>query len=214
MAEPTFADVVNVVDAEREISSITADESDIVQRGLLQVKSEIGALLSTDELVGYVIEDWSSQPALTQQNTEMGQTARTKMHAQHDAEKTDIALSRAVENLFDFLPGIRAERHAYCYDKEVSGEHRTHQKATAQSGGTNFPDIREKSEGLKSVKTSRENIEKGKRTTKLVTDEKSAGDLREEMKKAFVTKTTSSTNDITPAQYGLKDRIVTIPNRI
>lgn len=37
-----------------------------------------------------------------------------------------MSLAITIENLFDLLPGIRAERHAYFYDKEIRREHEFH----------------------------------------------------------------------------------------
>ncbi|KAF7512190.1 hypothetical protein GJ744_002352 [Endocarpon pusillum] len=107
---------------EHEIKCITANRTASSQRRLLQVKSEITALLGTDELVVLAIEDWSSQLCRNHDNTEAGQLAETRVHTQNHTKRMDISIARAVENLFDLLPGIRAERHAYCHDKESNRE--------------------------------------------------------------------------------------------
>jgi hypothetical protein len=92
----------------------------------LEIKSEITALLGTDELVVLAVEDWSRQLALSHDIKKVGQLNETEKHAHYRAEEMDVSLARTVENLFGLLPEIRAERHAYFYDKEIRRERENH----------------------------------------------------------------------------------------
>jgi hypothetical protein len=76
-----FGKIVDLVGAEREIKIITADGADLSQRLLLQIKSEITALLGTDELVVLAIEDWSRQLALSHDIKKVGQLNETETRA-------------------------------------------------------------------------------------------------------------------------------------
>jgi hypothetical protein len=110
----------NLECTERGIKNIAAGGANSIEKHLLQVKVEITALLGTDELFGFAMEEWSSLLALTSGSRVADQPTPTESNSHNHGEDTDVLIARTVESLFDLLAGIRAERRAYCHDLEVS----------------------------------------------------------------------------------------------
>lgn len=104
------------------------------------------------------MEDWSSQLAPNHDNTEAGQIAKTREHAQNHTKRMDISIARAVENLFDLLPGIGAERHAYCHDKESNRESERHKKETTDASLATVPLVQTQFEDVKLIIAARDKI--------------------------------------------------------
>ena len=104
------------------------------------------------------VEDWYSQLALNHDNTEVGPIAKTREHAQNHTRRMDISIARAVENLFDLLPGIRAERHAYCHDKESNRESERRKKETADASLATVPLVQKQFEDVKFIIAARDKM--------------------------------------------------------
>jgi hypothetical protein len=153
------ARLVDIEDAEREIKSLAADLADPRYGRLLQIMSEITAMLGTDELIVFAIDDWANQLVLSHESTELHRATETKQHAQHLGERTDILIARTVEELFDLLPGIRAERRAYFYDEEIRRENETRgrEARTLVTGFATVPTIEKQFEDAKFVISARDN---------------------------------------------------------
>ena len=146
----------NIADAEREIKTITADGEDQRCERLLQVKLEITALLGTDELVVIAVEEWSNQFTLSRQIAVEGAFGGTPSHTQNPVEGNDALMSNSVESLFELLPGIRAERRAYCYDIQSSREQINHSKELIEQDSTSLASIKKQFEDVKIIIDARD----------------------------------------------------------
>jgi hypothetical protein len=137
--------------------------------------SEITASLGIDELVMFAMDDWANQLALSHKSIETHQTSENEQHAQDRAEKTDVLIARTVENLFDLLPGIRAERRAYFYDEEIQradqsrGQGTRTQTQTLVRGPATMPIIEKQFKDAKLVykHIRHEHSDEGRRKQKL-----------------------------------------------
>jgi hypothetical protein len=57
---------------------LAADPADPRYGRLLQIMSEITAMLGTDELIVFAIDDWANQLVLSHESTELHQATETK----------------------------------------------------------------------------------------------------------------------------------------
>jgi hypothetical protein len=129
----------------------------------------------------------------------------------------DVSLARTVENLFDLLPRIRAERHAYFYDKEIRKQHENHWEGSIEPHLATLTWIQEQPGDVEHIIAARDNIVRDQGSDDILVPTIAKLQARLERSKEDRAQTAKPTGDegrLTDVQPRLEELSKTIGTRI